>query len=44
MAVIIRRSMTDNRSPGEPAMDVIIRRYMALARCGGRYYQTFIDR
>ncbi len=44
MAVIIRRGRTDNCSHGEPAMDVIIRRDMALARCGGLYYQTYWDR
>ncbi len=44
MAVIIRRDGTDNHSPDEPRMAVIIRRYMALARCGGGDYQTFIDR
>ncbi len=44
MAVIIRRGVTDNRSPGEPRMAVIIRRCMALARCGGSYYQTLNDR
>jgi len=44
MDVIIRRGVTDNRRPGEPRMDVIIRRYMALAAFHGRYYQTFIDR
>ncbi len=40
MAVIIRRGVTDNRSPGEPAMALIIRRDVALARSHGCYYQT----
>ncbi len=44
MAVIIRRGGTDNHSPDEPAMAHIIRRDVALARCGGLYYQTYKDR
>ena len=44
MDVIIRRGVTDNRRPGEPAMDVIIRREVALAAFHGRYYQTLGDR
>ena len=43
-ACIIRRGGTDNCSHGEPTMAVIIRREVALAPCGGLYYQTLGDR
>ncbi len=44
MAVIIRRGVTDNRSPGEPAMALIIRRDMAPLALHSRYYQTLLSR
>ena len=40
MAAIIGRGGTDNNSPDEPPMAIIIGREVALLTSGGLYYQT----